>query len=216
MARLALRADVRRLCDSDIRVEGRRTTGSLDRRGDNTDMTDSVRSDIAYENIRAVARLQEQAARKRSVAERASDAIAAVAARQETAIAHIVWFAGWALVNTGHIPGIHTFDPYPFNLLTTLVSLEAIFLTLFVLGSQNRLTQEADRRAHLDLQVNLLSEQEMTMVLRMLGEVCRHLDLRETISSPKFQELARRTDVGQLAEQVESHLPPAASAPPRQ
>jgi uncharacterized membrane protein len=214
-ARLPFRADVRVCVIRDI-SRGEQNDRKSDQRGDNTGMTESVRSDIAYENIRAVARLQEQAARKRSVAERASDAIAAVAARQETAIVHIVWFAGWALVNTGHIPRIHSFDPYPFNLLTSLVSLEAIFLTLFVLGSQNRLTQEADRRAHLDLQVNLLSEQEMTMVLRMLGEVCRHLDLRETISSPKFQELARRTDVGQLAEQVDSHLPPAAAAPPRQ
>jgi len=68
-------------------------------------------------------------------------------------------------VNLGHFPQLRPFDPFPFTLLTTLVSLEAIFLTLFVLASQNRLTLEADRRAHLDLQVNLLSEQEMTMVL---------------------------------------------------
>ena len=179
-------------------------------------MKESARSDIADENIRAVARLQKQAARNRSMAERASDAIAAVAARQGTVIAHIVWFAGWTLVNSGHIPRVQVFDPFPFNLLTTLVSLEAIFLTLFVLNSQNRLTQEADRRAHLDLQVNLLSEQEMTMVLRMLGEVCEHLDLRQTLSSPKYQELARRTDVGQLAEQVDSHLPTITPAQPRE
>jgi uncharacterized membrane protein len=111
------------------------------------------------------------------------------------------------MINLGHIRAIPIFDPYPFSLLGFLVSLEAIFLTLFVLASQNRLSQEADRRAHLDLQVNLLSEQEMTMVLRMLREVCDHFNLRATTSTPKFQELARRTDVGELAGQLESHIP---------
>jgi uncharacterized membrane protein len=173
---------------------------------------------VADENIRAVARLQEQASRQRSWVERFSDAVAAGAAREGTVAAHVVWFGAWVLVNTGHVPRIGPFDPFPFPMLTITVSLEAIFLTLFVLASQNRMTQEAERRAHLNLQVNLLSEQEMTMVLRMLGEVCDHLNLRGTTSSEKYQELARRTDVGQLAEQLDSTLParpkPTTGVPP--
>ena len=100
---------------------------------------------------------------------------------------------------------IKPFDPFPFTLLTTVVSLEAIFLTLFVLASENRLTRETERRGQLDLQVNLLAEQEMTMVLRMLKEICEHLDLRGTITSEKFRELAARTDVSQLAAQLEQN-----------
>jgi uncharacterized membrane protein len=65
------------------------------------------------------------------------------------------------------------------------------------------MTVDADRRAHLDLQVNLLSEQEMTLVLQMLREVCEHLGLHETTRSQKFMELARRTDVTALAARVE-------------
>ncbi|HUR34801.1 MAG TPA: DUF1003 domain-containing protein [Vicinamibacterales bacterium] len=163
-------------------------------------------SSIAEENIRAVANLRTDAERRRSAGERLGDAIAALAARESTVVVHVVWFAVWALVNTGRIGGVRPFDPFPFTLLTTLVSLEAIFLTLFVLASQNRLTQDADRRAHLDLQVNLLAEQEMTMVLRMLREVCDHLDLRETTSSPTFLELVRRTDVQDLAQRVDAQL----------
>ena len=162
---------------------------------------------VADENIKAVATLQHRAARQRSIWERFGDAVSAVAARESTAIAHVLWFAIWILVNTRHVPFIGAFDPYPFTLLTTIVSLEAIFLTLFVLASQNRLNVEADRRAHLDLQVNLLSEQEMTMVLRMLGELCQHFGLESTIASARYQELAGRTDVGQLAEQVDAGLP---------
>jgi uncharacterized membrane protein len=107
-----------------------------------------------------------------------SDAISAMVASEMAVAFHLVWFALWMLINTGYIRGVRPFDPYPFSLLTMIVSPEAIFLTLFVLASQNRLTREADRRAHLDLQVNLLSEQEMTMVLRMLGEICEHFQLR--------------------------------------
>jgi uncharacterized membrane protein len=166
---------------------------------------------VADENIRAVARLQEQAERRRSCVERFSDAVTSLAARETTVVAHVVWFAAWVLVNSNHVRFIRPFDPFPFSWLTTLVSLEAIFLTLFVLASQNRMTQDADRRAHLDLQVNLLSEQEMTMVLRMLGEVCQHFNLRATVSSPKYQEMVRRTDLSQLAEQLDSTLPPRPS-----
>lgn len=167
---------------------------------------------VAVENIRAVAQLQAQAARKRSAVERFGDRVAALAARESTVAAHLAWFTAWLLINSGAIRSIRPFDPYPFTLLTTIVSLEAIFLTLFVLASQNRMTQEADRRAHLDLQVNLLSEQEMTMVLRLLGEVCEHHGLRKTISSPKYQEFACRTDVGQLAEQLDAELPSSDAA----
>jgi uncharacterized membrane protein len=157
---------------------------------------------LADENIRAVARIQAKAAHERTTAQRLTDTIAEVAGREWAVGVHAAFFALWVVVNLGITP-IPPFDPFPFTLLTTVVSLEAIFLSLFVLSSQNRLTREADRRAHLDLQVNLLSEQEMTLVLQMLKEVCEHLGLRNTIQSRKFLELARRTDVGQLAEHLD-------------
>jgi uncharacterized membrane protein len=157
---------------------------------------------VAEENIRLVAHLQEQVHQRRTPAQRLGDWITVRAARESSVGLHLIWFAVWVIVNTGH-GWIKPFDPFPFTLLTTIVSLEAIFLTLFVLASENRLTQDADRRGQLDLQVNLLAEQEMTMVLRMLKEVCEHLDLRETITSRQFRELAERTDVRQLAEQLE-------------
>jgi uncharacterized membrane protein len=155
-------------------------------------------SSVAQENIRAVARLQRQVAQKRTFWQRVSDYVAAFAARESTVAAHVAGFAIWVLVNVRVLP-IRPFDPFPFSLLMSIVSLEAIFLTLFVLASQKRLTEDADRRAHLDLQVNLLSEQEMTVVLQMLKEVCEHLGLRHTIESTKFKELIKRTDVGELA-----------------
>jgi uncharacterized membrane protein len=159
----------------------------------------------ADENIRVVARIQQQAAQRRTIAQRVSDHVSSFASRESTVVWHFAWFTIWIGANVRLLP-LQPFDPFPFSLLTTVVSLEAIFLTLFVLASQNRLTQEADRRAHLDLQVNLLSEQEMTLMLQMLKEICEHLGLRDTIQSRKFIELIKRTDVGQLAEHLERTL----------
>ena len=166
-------------------------------------MSSKPTSGVAAENIQAVARLQARAQQRRTPAQRLGDWITLRAAQESSVAVHLVWFITWVAINSG-LTFIKPFDPFPFTLLTTVVSLEAIFLTLFVLASENRLTQDAERRGQLDLQVNLLAEQEMTTVLRMLKEVCEHLDFRDTITSKKFLDLAKRTDVSQLAEQLEN------------
>ena len=112
---------------------------------------------------------------KRSPAQRVSDAVTRALGSASFGILHLVWFAAWIVMNTYRPFGVKAFDPYPFGLLTMLVSLEAIFLTIMVLISQNRMTMQADRRAHLDLQVNLLAEQEGTAMLRMLERITVHL-----------------------------------------
>lgn len=167
----------------------------------------------AEENLRAVARLEERARSKRSTVACISDSITSCAGNEWSVAAHAVWFGAWLLYNSGLLPlPWAPFDPFPFSLLTSIVSLEAIFLTLFVLASQNRMTLEADKRAHLDLQVDLLAEQEMTVVLRMLQEICDRFDLKETTASQEFRHLIERTDIRDLAERVEKNLDP--SAPP--
>jgi len=87
--------------------------------------------------------------------------------------AHIFFFAGWILINQF----VWKFDPYPFTALTTTVSLESIFLSLFVLISQNDLSLEADRRHKLDLQINLLAETENSVMLRLLDKIAKKLDV---------------------------------------
>ena len=83
---------------------------------------------------------------------------------------HIAWFGVWILLNTGRI-GVRPFDPFPYGLLTMVVSLEAIFLATFVLISQNRLSEEAEHRADLALHIGLLTEHELTRVLQMLDAI---------------------------------------------
>ena len=167
----------------------------------------------AQENIRTVTRLQRQVRKQRSISQRVIDSVAAFAARESTVAAHLAVFAIWIAANVGVLP-VRPFDPFPFSILASIVSLEAIFLTLFVLASQTRLTEDADRRAHLDLQVSLLSEQEMTLVLHMLKDVCQHLGLRHTIESRKFKELIKDTDVEELAEHLEETKAADTEPPP--
>jgi uncharacterized membrane protein len=160
----------------------------------------------ADDNIKAIARLEQLALTSRSAATRLSDAITTWAGSGTSILLHLLWFGAWLAFNTGLIART-PFDPFPFSLLTSIVSLEAIFLTLFVLASQNRLTRESDKRANLDLQVNLLSEEEMTVVLRMLKELCEHFNLTGTTRSEIFRRLIEQTDVGDLAKRVERNLP---------
>jgi len=162
---------------------------------------ESSSADPFDENIRAVARIQEKTAEQRTAVQRISDRISAFASQESMIAVHLVWFGLWIGINVG--ASRWKFDPFPFSLLTTIVSLEAIFLTFLILASQNRLTRQAEHRAHLDLQVNLLSEQEMTMVLKMLREICAHMNLHETIESPQFAAFVKRTDVAQLADHLQ-------------
>jgi uncharacterized membrane protein len=92
------------------------------------------------------------------------------------AYVHIVWFGIWILINTGRF-GIRPFDPFPYGLLTMIVSLEAIFLATFVLISQTRLSEETERRADLDLHIGLVTEHELTRVLQMLDAIKDKLNI---------------------------------------
>jgi uncharacterized membrane protein len=156
-------------------------------------------------NIRLVAELERTTRSRRSCGARLSDAITLVAGSEWSIAAHAGWFGLWVAANSG-ISSLKPFDPYPFSLLTSIVSLEAIFLTLFVLASQNRLTREADKRAQLDLQINLLAEQEMTLVLRLLHEVTDHLHLTKTTQSKEFRALSAATDVVELLRELEDTI----------
>jgi uncharacterized membrane protein len=124
-------------------------------------------SKVIERNIRTIIHLRTKAAGERSLQTRIADAITSFSGRMIFAYMHILWFALWILLNTGRF-GVRVFDPFPYGLLTMLVSLEAIFLSTFVLISQNRLSEETERRADLDLQIGLLAEHELTRVLQML------------------------------------------------
>ena len=105
------------------------------------------------------------------------------------------------------ISGIEPFDPFPFGFLTLVVSLEAIFLSVFVLMSQNRMTRQADKRAHLDLQIDLLAEQELTTILHMLRALCAKHGVDVDVPNERMRQQLKDTDVHTLASTLDKRLP---------
>jgi uncharacterized membrane protein len=171
--------------------------------------TDSKRASsiLPTRNIRAIARLENEALHQRSMTDRISDSITRFAGSSVFILLHIIWFTIWIVLNVGRVHGIHAFDPYPFTFLTMVVSLEAIFLSIFVLISQNRMAHQADRRAHLDLQINLLAEQENTLMLRMLERLCEHQGIKTESLKEEIHSLFEKTDVHALMRELEKELP---------
>jgi uncharacterized membrane protein len=99
---------------------------------------------------------------------------------------------------------VRHFDPFPFALLTLILSMEAIILSAFILISQNRQQRLADRRAHLDLQINMLSEQENTKVLSVLDEIRNHLGIGRR--DPDLVGLKTATEPERLLQQIEKQV----------
>jgi uncharacterized membrane protein len=185
-----------------------------DRAGD-TDAEETTvagRASALEENVEAIKRWEGTILLARSKAEQVSDWIAATAGRGPVLLLHVVWFGLWVAVNTGVVDGIRPFDPFPFPFLTMTVSLEAIFLALFVLTSQNRLALQADKRSHLDLQIDLLAEREMTAVLRLLQDIAKHLRVQTTVTPDQLRDLVKQTDLRRLTNRMEELAQPVTPA----
>jgi len=155
------------------------------------------------ENVEAIKSWDRALLLRRSKIERLSDSITLAAAAGPSIVIHAIWFAAWIAINTGAVPIVNPFDPFPFQLLTMIVSLEAIFLALFVLASQNRLAKQSDLRANLDLQIDLLVEREMTAVLQLLNDIAKHLEVDTDVTTDQISDLIKKTDVTRLANEVD-------------
>ncbi|HEU4835247.1 MAG TPA: DUF1003 domain-containing protein [Pyrinomonadaceae bacterium] len=115
---------------------------------------------------------------------------------------HVIVFSGWITLNL--IPGVNHIDPFPFTFLTFIVSLEAIFLSTFIMISQNQDTRISDRRNHLDLQINLLSEQENTKMLLMLQAIAEKVGA-DIEPDEDMTVLAQETELAKVVEQIQQH-----------
>ena len=168
------------------------------------------------ENVQTIETWERASLLTRSAAEQISDWIARKAASGVVLLLHVAWFSFWLCANTGLIPGIRPFDPFPFPFLTFTVSLEAIFLALFVLASQNRMSLQSDKRSHLDLQIDLRAEREMTAVLRLLQDIAGHLKVKTSMTPEQLQDLMEKTDVPQLTRRLDELAQPDtdSSTPP--
>ncbi len=175
------------------RYKARDLNGKLER------ATNPALADAIEHNICTVAEIRRQVELRKTRQDRIADAITRFSGSMGFLYMHGVWFGIWITVNVGEHP-IIGFDPYPFGLLTMIVSLEAIFLSTFVLISQNKMGEVADSRADLDLQINLLSEYEITRILRLVDAIADKMEIAEA-SDPELDELKSTTSAeGVMAE----------------
>jgi uncharacterized membrane protein len=158
-------------------------------------------SHIMMRNIRTIIDLRQNATRQRGLQDRIADSITNFSGRMVFVYLHIVWFSVWILLNTGRL-GLPVFDPFPYGLLTMIVSLEAIFLSTFVLISQNRQSEEAERRSDLDLQMDLLTEHELTRALLMLDKIQEKLGV-EKDPDPELTELEKEIKPEDVLAEIE-------------
>ena len=139
-------------------------------------------SNVVERNIRTLIKLRLTAMQERKPQDRIADAITNFSGRLAFVYVHVTWFGLWILLNTGMF-GVKPFDPFPYGLLTMIVSLEAIFLSTFVLISQNRMAELQESRADLHLHVGLLNEHETTRVLHMLDAIQTKLGIEDDAES---------------------------------
>lgn len=157
---------------------------------------------VVHKNIASLVEMRNAEERKKSLQEKTADLLTKFSGSMIFVYVHAIWFGFWIALNMG-VLGSKPFDPFPFSLLTLVVSLEAIFLSTFVLISQNHAGRIADKRADLDLQINLLSEHEITRLLTLMDAVADHLgiDIRE---KPEVEELKKDADAKQVLGEIET------------
>jgi uncharacterized membrane protein len=168
-------------------------------------------ADVTRENVRAMRKLEEVAVARRTTADRIAEFVARFCGSITFVWIHTGLFAAWILWNV--MPGLPHFDPYPFTFLTLCVSLEAIFLSSFILISQNYEMRVSERRSQLDLQINLLAEQENTKMLQMLERIGRQLGIDED-DSADLRVLEQATRPETLARQIDDAFRQQSGQPP--
>ena len=156
---------------------------------------------LTQKNVETVTRLEEAAREQRTPTDRLAEKIAGFCGSMTFVWVHVIWFGGWILLNL--LPGVRHVDPFPFTFLTLIVSLEAIFLSTFILISQNVDSRISERRSHLDLQLNLLSEQENTKMIMMLHAIATKVGADLT-QDPDLKALSEETRPERLIEQIEA------------
>ena len=160
---------------------------------------------ITRHNLRTVAEMQAEALRDRTFGERLVDALAALVGTVPFWLAHIGIIGGWVAVNIVGAGAGRRWDPWPFDTLRVLLSIEATLISCSVLVIQGRMKRLDAQRSHLDLQISLLAEREATKTLQLLRAICHKLDMEEA-HDPELLQLIRVTQADRLQQEVNENL----------
>lgn len=152
-----------------------------------------------------ISSLKAKADARRTGAEKLADGMVGQFGTISFFTVNLMWFLVWMAINLGWVPGVPVFDPFPFGLLTMVVSLEAIFLSIIVLISQNRAAKLYDIRAETDLQVDITAERELTKILEVVTQMAKKQGV--DLSQDKIlQEMLQPTDTERIEQIVEKQV----------
>ncbi len=148
--------------------------------------------------------IEAKSLRSRSLLTQISDDLTTICGSTPFLIFHIILFTAWVVLNTNLIPGTIPFDPFPFGLLTMVVSLEAIFLAIFILVSQNRSSYVTTIREEVHMRVNLIAEEEVTKVLEVLADIRKEMGIKKI--DPELEEMLKRIDTNYIEQSIIEQL----------
>jgi uncharacterized membrane protein len=156
---------------------------------------------VVDRNIAALVRRRQQQKISTGLQDRIADAITRFAGSMKFVYLHLLIYGGWIVVNLGWVPMVHAFDP-TFVVLAMVASVEAIFISTFVMISQNRMAALADQRADLDLQISLLGEHEITKVITLVTEIAKRMDI-PAAHDPELDELRENVSPERVLDRIE-------------
>jgi uncharacterized membrane protein len=157
---------------------------------------------VLERNIRSLQQRRRDEERKAGWQERTADIITRFTGSMIFVFLHLAAFGFWIVANLGWIPGIPAWDP-SFVVLAMIASVEAIFLSTFVLISQNRMQAAADKRADLDLQISLLTEHELTRLIALVSALSQHVGVRTEVDE-EVHELKQDVAPEAVLERIET------------
>jgi uncharacterized membrane protein len=157
---------------------------------------------VLARNIRSLQRRHEDEEARASTQQRVARAITDFAGSMLFVYLHVALYGAWIVLNLRWVPGIPPWDP-TFVILAMVASVEAIFLSTFVLITQNRMAAQAERRAQLDLQINLLAEHEVTKLIRIVSAIAAKLDVKAELG-PDIEELKSDIAPEAVLDEIES------------
>jgi uncharacterized membrane protein len=164
-------------------------------------------SPVLERNIRALQLRRQREEKEATLEERLADAITRFTGSMRFVYLHLVVFGFWIVANLGWVPGVPAWDP-SFVVLAMIASVEAIFLSTFVLISQNRMAAAADKRADLDLQISLLAEHEVTRLVTLVSGIADRMGVR-TEADADLDEITQDVAPDAVLDELEAAEPEA-------
>jgi uncharacterized membrane protein len=169
--------------------------------------------DDLAERRKAMGVFRAKANERRSLVQRVADRLIIFVGSTPFFIFHIFLFGIWIAFNLGLFPNARPYDPFPFGLLTMILTLEQSLLTIFVIMSQNRSSDISDLRNEIDLQINIIAEQEISKSLHMLRLIGEHLNIEEIITDPEIRIMESALDHAQIEQQTRQELDTPSGSP---